>query len=269
MARTLDLYVRLIAVRIRAQMQYRASFLLDVFGAGMQTFVEFGALYLVFTRFGNIGGWAIGEVAFLYGLVETAFGVMDMLFSGYDPSFFGTQIQRGTFDQFLLRPLGLPLQVFTSDFVLRRLGRIVNGALIFSLALAQTPIIWTAAKLLYLPFVFVSAILFFGALFIIGATVCFWTVESIEVINIFTYGGTYMLSYPMHIYAEWLRRFFTFVIPSALIIYYPALFFLDRPDPFGMPAIASFLAPLAGASMIVVAFAFWSVGVRKYTSTGT
>ncbi|MBI5877466.1 MAG: ABC-2 family transporter protein [Chloroflexi bacterium] len=269
MPRTLALYFRLIGLRIRAQMQYRVSFVMDTLGAGFTTFVEFTALWLVFTRFGTIGGWTIGEVAFLYGLVETAFGCMDMLFSGFDPSFFGAQIQRGTFDQFLLRPLGLPLQMFTAEFVVRRLGRILNGAAIFALALSQLPITWTVAKLLYLPVVFTSAILFFGALFVVGATICFWTVESIEVINIFTYGGTYMLSYPMHIYAEWMRRFFTFVIPSALIIYYPALFFLDKPDPTGMAPLMSFLAPLAGIGMLALAFAFWNFGVRKYASTGT
>ncbi len=269
MPRALDLYFRLVAVRVRAQMQYRVSFIMDTLGAAFTTFVEFTALYLVFTRFGTIGGWTIGEVAFLYGLVETAFGTMDMLFSGFDPSFFSAQIQRGVFDQFLLRPLGLPLQMFTAEFVVRRIGRMLNGAAIFALALTLTPVAWTAAKLLYLPVVFVSAILFFGALFVIGATICFWTVESIEAINVFTYGGTYMLSYPMHIYAEWMRRFFTFVIPSALVIYYPALFFLDKPDPFGMPPFMPFLAPLAGAGMLAVAFVFWNAGVRSYASTGT
>ena len=137
--RALDLYFRLIAVRIRAQMQYRVSFIMDTLGAAFTTFVEFTALYLVFTRFGSIGGWTIGEVAFLYGLVETAFGTMDMLFSGFDPGFFSAQIQRGVFDQFLLRPLGLPLQMFTAEFVVRRLGRMLNGAAIFVLALSLSP----------------------------------------------------------------------------------------------------------------------------------
>ena len=263
------LYFRLISIRIRSQMQYRLSFVLDTLGAAFTTLVEFVSLWLVFARFGDIGGWTLGEIAFMYGLVEAAFGTMDMLFSGYDPAFFGQQIQRGVFDQLLLRPLGLPLQMFTAEFIVRRLGRIVNGLFIFAIGLSLTSIAWDAAKLLYLPVVFVSAVLFFGALFVVGAAVCFWTVESIEVVNIFTYGGSYMLSYPMHIYHDWIRRFFTFILPSALIIYYPALYFLDKPDPFGLPSFMPFLAPLAALGVLAVAFAFWSVWVRKYTSTGT
>lgn len=265
----LGLYLRLVGVRIRSQMQYRLSFALDTLGAAMQIFVEFGALYIVFGRFGSVGGWSLGEVAFVYGLVETAFGAMDMLFSGFDPAFFSAQIQKGTFDQFLLRPLGLPLQVFGSEFVVRRLGRILNGLAIFVIGLTLHPIAWDAAKLLYLPVVFASAVGFFGSLFVAGATFCFWTVESLEAINIFTYGGSYMVSFPMHIYHDWIRRIFTFLIPAALISYHPALYFLDRPDPFGLPPFTPFLAPLVAAAMLVAAFTFWSYGVRRYTSTGT
>jgi len=260
------LYFRLISVRIRSQMQYRLSFTLDTLGGMLGTLVEFISLAAVFTRFGNIGGWTLGEVAFLYGLAEMSFATMDMIFSGFDPDFFSQQIQRGLFDQMLLRPLHLPLQVFSSEFVIRRLGRIGNGLAVFALSLSLTHIHWTAGKLLYLPVVYLSAIAFFGGLFIIGAAICFWTVQSIEAINIFTYGGVTMLSYPMHIYAEWMRRLFTFIIPAALIIYYPALYFLDKP---GLPPVLPFLAPVAGFAVLAAAFAFWHLGVQKYTSTGT
>ena len=70
-------------------------------------------------------------------------------------------------------------------------------------------------------------------------TQAFWTIESIEVVNIFTYGTQAMISYPMHIYQTWIRRFFTFVLPAIFINYYPALFFLDRTDPLGLPPAAS------------------------------
>jgi ABC-2 type transport system permease protein len=250
-------------------MQYRASFAFEMVGNGLQIFVEFIALVLVFSRFGSIGGWSLGEIAFLYGLAESAFGAMDMLFSGFDPSYFAQQVQRGTFDQFLLRPLSLPLQMFTAEFILRRIGRIANGLVILAFSLSQIQVTWPIEKLIYLPIVYVSTIAFFGGLFVTGATLCFWTVESIEVINIFTYGGTTMMSYPMHIYDDWMRRIFLYVVPAGLLVYYPALFFLGKPDPLGLPPFAPFLAPLAGFGTLAVAFGLWSVGVRKYTSTGT
>ena len=59
-----------------------------------------------------------------------------------------------------------------------------------------------------------------------------------------------------------------FVVPGALLVYYPALFFLGKPDPLGLPPFMPFLAPLAGFGALA-AFAFWNLGVRRYTSTGT
>lgn len=266
---TLALYLRLVSIRIRSQMQYRLSFVLDVFGTAFAILTEFAALAAVFWRFGSIGGWTLGEVAFLYGLAEMSFATMDMIFSGFDPGYFSEQVRRGTFDQFLLRPLALPLQVFTSEFLIRRLGRMGQGALIFGLSLYLAPIAWTPAKIIYVFIVYLSGIAFFGGMFVAGATISFWTVESVEVVNIFTYGGTAMMSYPMHIYGDWMRRFFTFIVPAALIVYYPALYFFDKPDPLGLPVFLRFLAPFAGLSVLAAAFAFWQLGVRKYTSTGT
>jgi ABC-2 type transport system permease protein len=266
---TLHLYFRLIGLRIRAQMAYRLTFALDLLGAAASTGITFLSLAAVFARFGNIGGWQLGEVAFLYGMAEISFALMDMTFSGYDPDFFSQQVRQGALDQFMLRPMGLELQIFTSQFQLRRLGRVAQGVAVLALALHLAPVAWTPAKLLYLPIVLISTVAFFGGIFVIGATLCFWTVERIEAINIFTYGGTEMMSYPMHIYGDWLRRFFTFVVPAALVSYYPALYFLDKPDPFGLPRLLSFLAPVAGFGVLALAFAFWRFGLTHYQSTGT
>ena len=265
----LNTYRRLISIRIRGQMQYRTAFLFDVLATAFITTVEFGSLALIFQRFENIGGWTLAEVAFLYGIIAVSFGTMDMLFSGFDPQSFGQHVRRGTFDQLLLRPVDITVQVLGSEFIMRRLGRIIQGLAIFIFALIMLKFQWTAGKVLYLPVVYISQVLFFGGLFIIGATISFWTVESLEVVNIFTYGGNEMMSYPMHIYPKWMVRFFTFIIPAIFLNYYPALFFLGKPDPFNLSPVAQFLAPIAGLSVMLIALAFWRYGIRHYQSTGT
>jgi ABC-2 type transport system permease protein len=265
--RAADLYRRLIKVQIQSQLVYRASFIFDLMAVGLGHVAEFGSLALVMQRFEGIGGWSLAEVALLYGIVSTGFGVMDLLFGGFDPGNFGQMVRRGSFDQLLLRPVDITLQVLGSRFWLRRLGRITQGAVILGFGLVH--VAWTLGKALYLVVVMCSVVLFFGALFIVGATITFWTVESIEAVNILTYGGSEMMSYPMHIYGQGLRRFFTYVVPAIFITYYPALWFLDKPDPLGMPSFAVFLSPLAGAGMMALALAFWRFGIRHYTSTGT
>jgi ABC-2 type transport system permease protein len=269
MGHALTIYRRLLGVQLRSQLQYRLSFLLDVIATALMVAVEFGSIALVFDRFGNIGGWSLGEVAFLFGLAEIAFGFADMIFAGFDPPFFGQSVRRGTFDQLLLRPIDITVQVLGSDFTLRRLGKIAFGSAIFVYAVNATSITWSIAKLVYLPLVVAGMLCFFGGLFIIGATITFWTVDSIELVNIFTYGGSFLISYPMHIYQLWLRRLFTYFIPAIFLNYYPALYFLGRSDPLAVPTWAPFVAPIVGILTLFAGLTFWRVGIRHYQSTGS
>ena len=67
----------------------------------------------------------------------------------------------------------------------------------------------------------------------------------------------------------WLRSFFTYVVPAIFLNYYPALYFLDKSDPLGLPAWAPLMGPVVGFGMLCVALLFWRFGVRHYQSTGT
>ncbi len=269
MLKSLTLYRRLIGVQIRSQMQYRNSFFVEIAGTGMIALLEYASLALVFARFETLKGWTLGQVAFIFGLAELSFGLMDLIFSGFDPGYFDQFVRRGRFDQLLLRPINITLQVLGSKFMLRRLGKVVVGIGIVISAVELNPIDWTTLKVFLTSTVVISQVAFFGGLFIIGATITFWTVESVEVINIFTYGGSMMISHPMHIFPTILRNFFTFIVPAIFLNYYPALYILELPDPFNMPAYAPFLAPIAGFWMLFIAILIWRFGIRHYQSTGT
>jgi ABC-2 type transport system permease protein len=257
---SMHLYRRLLGAQLRSHMQYRTAFVFDVISTMLFTITEFGALALTFQRFPSIGGWNVLEVMFLYGLVEFSFGLMDMVFAGFDPSRFAEYIRKGTLDQFLLRPSSLYVQIFGSDFTLRRIGRLFLSAGIFAYAVLHLEINWSLEKVLYLPFVILGMVLFFGGLFIVGATITFWTIDSTEAMN--------MIQYPMNIYNEWLRQFFTFVVPALFLNYQPALWFLGKPDPFHLPEFTHFLAPIAGGCVFVVSLIFWNFGLRHYQGTG-
>jgi ABC-2 type transport system permease protein len=229
----------------------------------------FFSFALTFTRFDQIGGWSLGEVAFIWGITELSFGFMDMLFSGFDYDTFGPMIRRGHFDQLLLRPVNITLQVFGSRFVLRRLGKILEGSVIFFYGISQINLQLTVGKVIYLPIIVISQILFFGSLFIFGATTTFWTMERLEILNIFTYGGSEIMSYPMHIFPRAIRLIFTYFVPAIFFSYFPAVYLLGKNDPLHAPPYTAFLAPIIGLGMMAVALRFWHFGIRNYQSTGS
>jgi ABC-2 type transport system permease protein len=104
---------------------------------------------------------------------------------------------------------------------------------------------------------------------LLGATLCFWTVETTELTNILTYGGREMLSYPLSIYNSGLQRFFLFVIPLAFCSYIPVCYLLGRGLPFGLPGGLAFASPLVALVFALASGAIWRFGVNHYQSTGS
>jgi ABC-2 type transport system permease protein len=265
---SLWLYGRLVSLSIRAQLQYRTSFLLTAFGGFVTSVVEAIGIWALFERFGSLGQWTLPQVAFLYGLVNCAFPISEALARGFDV--FGKEfVKTGNFDRLLLRPRSTVLQLAGHEFQLQRIGRLTQGLAVLGWAIWMLDIDWNAGKLALLMFTLVSGVVFFYALFIFQAVISFWTIESLEMMNTLTYGGVETAQYPLAIYRGWFRRFFTYVVPLGCISYFPSLAILGIDDPLGSSLIFQICAPLAGYIFFALALVGWSIGIRHYTSTGS
>jgi ABC-2 type transport system permease protein len=264
----LTLYFKLIGSRVRSQLQYRVSFWLQLISFGLLTGLEFAVIAILVGRFGGIAGWSVAETALLYGFTSIAFSIAEMAGRGFDAPF-GRMIQQGSFDGVLTRPLSSFFQILTGDFQLRRLGRAAQALAILAYAFTQVEIAWSLDRLLLLPVTIAAGAAIYMALLVIGATLCFWTVKTPEVINVFTFGGEQLTSYPLSIYQEWLRTFFLFIVPVGFVNYPATLYLLGRTDPHGLPAWLAWCAPLVALAFMALALRFWSFGVSKYTSTGS
>ena len=263
----LALYVRLIGAQLRGQMQYKVSFLLSLIGSFLACVVEFGVVIVLFSRISSLAGWSLAEIALLYGLSGTSFAVAEMFAAALDN--FQVHIVRGTFDRVLVRPRGSLFQVMSEDFALRRLGRIAQALLVLVLGARLLDVEWSPDRVAFLVLALASGTVIYFAIFVLGATFCFWTVQAKEATHVVTYGGDALASWPLDIYRGSIRRFFTFVVPLAFVSYEPALYVLGRPDPLGLPEATRLLSPVAAVLMAIVARFGWQQGVRHYQSTGS
>lgn len=263
------LYLALTGAQIRSQMQYKTAFVLEAAGSFLGNIAEFAAILIFFHRFASIGGWRVEEIALLYGLVAVPFALVHLVGQGFDE--FQSHIRQGTFDQILTRPRTAFLQILAGRFQLRQLGRVAEAAVVFGLALVwlDAGARWGLGQWAFAAWSMTGGMLFFLGLMLFGATLCFWTVESVEAINIVTYGGSEMARYPMHIFAPWLRRVFVYLVPLAFVNYYPALVLLGKPDPLGLPPAAPYLAVPLCAAVFGASLLAWRAGVRHYVSTGS
>jgi ABC-2 type transport system permease protein len=264
---SLRLYGRYAAVSLRSQMQYRTSFIMLSLSTFAFTGAEFAMVWVMFRRFGTLQGWLLQEVATFYGTVHVAFAIAESSARGFDT--FSGLIKGGGFDIILLRPRSAALQVAARELHAVRVGRLLQGVAILVWASVSLDIGWTLARSALLVGTILGAVCLFYGLLILQATLCFWTTESLEVLNTVTYGGIETAQYPMSIYRRWFRVFFTAVVPLACVSYYPLLRVLGRPSPDGIPTWFGWVSPLVGAGFLALSLQVWRIGVRHYRSTGS
>jgi viologen exporter family transport system permease protein len=263
----LGAYAAVVRSRVRAQASYRGSFAMEVFGQVVLGFVDFAEIYVIFTRVRSLGGFDFGEVSLMFGLAATGFALADLAVGHVErlPAY----VRTGQFDAFLLRPLSAFGQLVTSDFSLRRVGRLAQALGVLAVALTVVDVDWTPARLLLLVVTPVAGTVVFAAVFVATASVTFWLVEGQEFANAFTYGGNYLATFPNNVFATVVRRFFTFVVPAAFVAYLPTLALLGRDDPGGLPGWLSWCGPPVAFAAALAAGAGWRAGLRRYVGTGS
>jgi ABC-2 type transport system permease protein len=260
------IYLRLVGGRARSQLEYRLSLALQIVATALLTLLDFVMILVLFENVPTLDGWTVQEVALLYGLAAISFALTDLIVGHLD--LFPQMIRDGTFDQILVRPLPSLLQVVASDFSLRRLGKLAQGIGVLAVALVAVDVDWTPGRVLMIPLAIASGTLIYSGVWIALATIAFWIVDAIELVNAFTYGGNFLSGYPITIFGRWLRNLVLFVIPIAFVSYFPALYVLDRPDDLGLPEALRYLSPVVAVVTAIVALLVWENAVRHYRSAG-
>jgi ABC-2 type transport system permease protein len=261
------LYFKLVVIHLKSQMQYRASFLMMMAGNLLVSFIEFITIMVLFSRFDSLSGWSLAEVAMFYSLINVSFALSEAFGRGFD--MFSLQVINGEFDRTLLRPRPTSFLVLSHDFQLMRFGRLVQGLVILVWASLNLGVAWNLLKIGLLIFSVCGGITVFTGLLIIQATMCFWSTQSLEVVNSFTYGGVEALQWPLPIFNRWFSRIFIFIIPLACVNYFPMLAVMDKSQGLHYPVWLPWISPLAGVLFLIVSLFIWSYGERHYRSTGS
>lgn len=249
-------------------MQYPGSVTMLGIGAFAATIIDLIAVWALFDRFGAIQGWRFGDIAMFFGLVSISFAIADFLTRGFDV--LGTEfIKTGNFDRILLRPRTATLQLIGHDFRFSRAGRLLQGLVVVAIATSTLHFQWNLWALALGVWTVTGGVALFAGFMVLQGALSFWTTESLEVMNVLTYGGVQAAQFPLSIYTRWFRNFLIFVVPIGCVAYFPVLAILGKADPLGTPRWVLPLTPLAGYLFLALSFIAWRAGIAKYTSTGS
>lgn len=243
-------------------MQYKTSFFLTATGQFLVSFTVLLGIFFMFQRFSRVEGFTYSEVLLCFAVMLMEFSLAEMFARGFDR--FSGMVKTGEFDRVLVRPQSEIIQVLGSKFELTRIGRMIQAAVMFIYGIAKSEITWSFTKILTVVFMLIGGTAVFTGLFLIYAALCFFTMDGLEFMNIFTDGAREFGKYPVGIYGKEVLIFTTFFVPYALIQYYPMLYILGRRT----EAFLIFL-PLFACWFLIPSLLLWRFGVRHYKSSGS
>jgi ABC-2 type transport system permease protein len=261
----LAVYLALIRASIRSQARYGLSLAFNILGYFVITWAEFIAIWILFTHFGVLEGWQLEEVLVCYGLAHLSYGVAEYAVRGFD--FLALLARAGDYDRLLLRPVSTAVQLAGHEFALHRLGRTLQALAVLVFGLIRLGESVSVTDVLLLLWALAGGGALFCGFFILQGSVGMKVLQNIEVFNILTNGGAEISQFPMSIYPRPMRLLFTFVVPYAGVVYYPAVTFLSRTDV--APSLIGWLSPAGGVLFLAISLAVFRAVERTYVSTGS
>jgi len=243
-------------------MQYKATFLLNIFARVVMSFATVAGVWFMFMRFNEVEGFTLNQVLLCTAIIMMSFSLTEVFARGFDV--FPRLLGNGQFDRFLVRPRNIIFQVLASQMEFARLGIFIQAAFVFIYAIPRSGVVWTRDKILTLFLMIICGSLVFFGLYLVYASFAFFTVEGLEFMNILIYGGREFGRYPFSIYGKGILKFLTYIVPLALFQYYPLLYLLDiKQNAFYM------LLPPLSMLFLLPSYAFFRIGLRRYKSTGS
>lgn len=238
---------------------YRASFVMTAlivfFGNVLFPLVT----VLIYGAGASFPGWSFWEVLLIQGTFTMASGVSAIFFQG---AFWQTNfaIREGTFEVTLLKPIDTLFAVMASSIQLEGLGTLLGGIAMSAVACARgaafTPASVAGGFVLFLGGVAVML----AVTLVMSATAFKWVGNS-RIPEIFD-SVLAFAKYPQDIFPRAARGVTSFVIPVAMIGFFPASALL------GKAQAAYYLALIPCALFLAAGIALYKAMIRRYEGVG-
>jgi ABC-2 type transport system permease protein len=263
MAYYATLYLAYVRCLLKAWSQYRADFAITFVASILHDGSSLIFLTVIFANIHQLEGWSFHEMVLIWGLAVTARSLANGLLDV--PHRIIWYVQRGDMDRLLVHPPAPLFQIAgEGGITLPALGRVLVGvaAILTALSVLQDQLPWWGV--LYLPLTIISGVFIMFSVQLLMACLSFWFINTFSMMQTMAWMSQFG-RYPISIFALPLQFLFTWVLPYAMMGFYPAAFLL-RGDAYRLYGL---LAPLMGFIFLGLALSVWQVALRHYQSTGS
>lgn len=257
----LKLYWLSVSRAFMTEMQYRANFLMTVLSslaAFATTLIFFNVVYF---RVKSLAGWSHDEFLLLLGVYLLMRGVFDATIrKGLDR--LPRHIRNGSFDKKLTHPASPLFQTSFNRLDFDDLSQIVLAFLVLTTAAHSLSLTLDWLRLGSFILLVLSGLTILYANYLLLMSTSFWLIrqEHQEIYVNFLQMGRI----PLDVYSKRTQFIFTFIIPLAFIVLFPAQALLGR-----LSSIFLLVAPIFAAINLYLSIRFWHFALRHYSSVSS
>jgi ABC-2 type transport system permease protein len=252
-------FLESLRVALSAASAYRANFALSSVIMLLSNLAFPFATLLIYGAGAGFPGWNFWEVLLMQGIYTIANGFAQVFFQGI---FWVTNfsIREGTFEKFLLKPVRPLFAIMMDSIRFEAIGMIVGGGILTAVAIYKTGPVSTPSALACAALFVGGICVLFGITAIMAATSFKWVGNS-RIPEIFNSALNFG-KYPLGIFPAGAQAVATFVVPVAMIGFFPASALLGRAEP------GHFLALIPCVLFMTAGIAFYGSMVHLYESAG-
>jgi ABC-2 type transport system permease protein len=251
----------------KARMEYRFSFFSGIAANFYCYFITYTTFWVLTRQFGSIDGWSFEDMTLLYGLNLLTYSIAGVLF-WYTVFHLEREITSGNLDSYLIRPMGLIRQMICRRFGDTFIGQIIVTLIFMVSAFSKIRYELTFFSYVYLVGAILGGILLQAGAMIILGSLSFWTLRSMDLAQTLYYDLRTFVHYPLSIFPAFIRNILTYILPWAMINYYPSLIILHKIET-SRQLVLGLLAPFVGLMFFIVSLFIFDRGLKRYSGSGS
>ena len=234
-------------------MEYRVSFLMQVFGMMLNNFMYFAIWIIFFNRFNNVRGWGVNDMYVTFGILASAFGLVSLLFgNAFNLS---DIIAKGRLDYYLSMPRPVLLHTIASRLIASGMGDFTYGFISYAFSGYLT---WSGFLRFMLATLLSATV--FAAFLILIQSFAFWlgmmsNFSQLALNAMLTFG-----IYPITLFDNYAKVILFTIIPAALMGAVPAEF-ITR---FTWQSLTELL--VGAIVLLFLAVTVFRLGLKRYES---
>ncbi len=243
-------------LNLSASMEYRASFLIQVFGMMLNNLTFIFFWWIVFGKVTAIGEYGMKDVMFIWALASSSFGFMFVVFGNI--SNVTNTIINGELDTYLLQPKDVYINLLCSRTVISAWGDFLYGVVLFIIAYGFDPL----RLLMFLGFAVFGGLLE-GSILAAAGTLTFFIGNASAISRMVT---EFMISfsiYPESIFSNSIRWIFYSIVPAGFVVFIPLKIFKSFNDT-GLLLLCILI--IVDIAYILLAYLLFRKGLKRYES---